>query len=90
MRNRALKAVAAVCVFTFLMALALPSFAAKAASSDHVKAIQSALNKNGYHVKVDGKMGPQTETALMKFQKANGLPITGKADAATLKKLGVK
>jgi peptidoglycan hydrolase-like protein with peptidoglycan-binding domain len=26
----------------------------------------------------------------MDFQKKNGLPATGKADAATLKKLGVK
>lgn len=90
MRNKALQVVVAVCVFTFLMASALPSFAAKAASSDHVKAVQTALNKEGYRVRVDGKMGPQTETALMKFQKANGLPTTGKADAATLKKLGVK
>lgn len=90
MRNKALQVVVAVCVFTFLMVSVVPSFAAKAAPSDQVKAVQTALNNEGYKVKVDGKMGPQTHDALMKFQKAKGLPATGKADAATLKKLGVK
>ena len=90
MRNRALQVAVAVCVFTFLMASTMDCFAAKAAPDSKVKAVQTALNKEGYRVKVDGKMGPQTETALMKFQKAKGLPVTGKADAATLKKLGVK
>jgi len=90
MRNKALQVAVAVCVFTFLAVSAMPSFAAKAASSDQVKAVQTALNNDGYKVAVDGKMGKQTHDALMKFQKANGLPATGKADAATLKKLGVK
>ena len=91
MRKRALHVVAIASVFFFLMASAMDCFAAKAAAPDsQVKAVQTALNKEGYRVKVDGKMGPQTETAIMKFQKANGLPATGKADSATLKKLGVK
>jgi len=90
MRNKALQVVVAVCVFTFLTVSAMPTFAAKAASSEQVKAVQTALNNDGYKVAVDGKMGKQTHDALMKFQRANGLPATGKADAATLKKLGVK
>jgi peptidoglycan hydrolase-like protein with peptidoglycan-binding domain len=82
--------VVAFCVFPFLTVSALPSFAAKAVPDNQVKAVQTALNKEGQRLKVDGKMGPQTETAIMKFQKAKGLPATGKGDAATLKKLGVK
>ena len=54
------------------------------------KAVQSALNKEGYQLKVDGKMGKQTHAALMDYQKKNGIPATGKADDATLRKLGVK
>ena len=90
MRNKALQVAVAVCVFTFLMVSAIPSFAAKAAPNNQVKAIQTALNQEGSQLAVDGKMGKQTHDALMKFQKANGLSVTGKADAATMKKLGVK
>jgi peptidoglycan hydrolase-like protein with peptidoglycan-binding domain len=90
MRNKILNGVVAVCVFMFLMTSAMSAFAGKAAPSSEVKAIQTALNKDGYKLAVDGKMGKQTHAALMKFQKANGLPATGKADAATMKKLGVK
>ncbi len=90
MRKKALHVVAIVSVFIFIMASAMDCFAAKAAPGDQVKSVQAALNKEGYNVAVDGKMGKQTHDALMKFQKANGLPASGKADAATLKKLGVK
>jgi lysozyme family protein len=34
----------------------------------------SALNKEGYKVTVDGKMGKKTQAALAKFQKTNRLP----------------
>ena len=90
MRKKALHVVVVVSVFIFLMASAMDSFAAKAAPSDQVKAVQTALNNEGYKLVVDGKMGKKTHDALMKFQKAKGLPATGKADDATLKKLGVK
>ena len=90
MRKKLLYAVVAVCAFMFLMTSAINTFAAKATPSSQVKAIQTALNQDGYKVAVDGKMGKQTHAALMKYQKANGLPATGKADAATMKKLGVK
>ena len=90
MRKKVLPIVAVFSVFIFLMGTATVSFAAKAASSDQVKAIQTALNNEGYKLVVDGKMGKKTHAALMKFQKSKGLPATGKADEATLKKLGVK
>lgn len=88
MGNKALKVVVAVLAFAFLLTAVTPSIAA--GSSSKVKAIQTALNKEGYPVKADGKMGPQTESALMKFQKAKGLTVTGRADAQTKAKLGVK
>ena len=90
MRKKALQVLVAVSVFIFLMTSAMDTFAAKTAPSSQVKAVQTALNRDGYKVAVDGKMGKQTHDALLKFQKANGLPATGKADAATVKKLGVK
>jgi peptidoglycan hydrolase-like protein with peptidoglycan-binding domain len=65
-------------------------FAAKASPNHQVKAVQTALNKEGYKLEVDGKMGKNARAALIKFQKTHKLPATGKADEATLKKLGIK
>ena len=90
MRNKALHVVVAVCVFMFLVASSIPSFAAKAAPSNQVKAVQTELKNQGYKVTVDGKMGKQTRSALMKYQKAQGLPATGKTDSVTLMQLGVR
>jgi hypothetical protein len=90
MQKKALQVLTIVAVFVFLVSLTVDCFAAKAAPNNQVKAVQTALNKEGYKVAVDGKMGKQTRGALTKFQKANGLPATGKADSGTLKKLGVK
>lgn len=90
MKKRSLQFFSILAVFAFLMLVAADGFAAKAAPNHQVKAVQTALNREGYKVAVDGKMGKQTHSALAKFQKANGLPATGKADQATLKKLGVK
>jgi peptidoglycan hydrolase-like protein with peptidoglycan-binding domain len=44
----------------------------------------------GYKLEVDGKMGKNTRAAFMKFLKVHKPPATGKADDATLKKLGIK
>jgi peptidoglycan hydrolase-like protein with peptidoglycan-binding domain len=57
--------------------------------SEKIKAVQEALNKAGSQLKVDGKMGKMTRKALKKFQKENGLKVTGKPDVETLAKLGV-
>jgi peptidoglycan hydrolase-like protein with peptidoglycan-binding domain len=54
-----------------------------------VEHIQTALNHQGAHLEVDGTMGPKTVAALKTFQKSHHLKVTGKADAATLKALGV-
>ncbi len=62
----------------------------KVVGSPHVKAIQKALDKSGAKLKVDGLMGKGTEGALRAYQKKHGLKVTGTADKATLKSLGVK
>jgi peptidoglycan hydrolase-like protein with peptidoglycan-binding domain len=85
---------------TFTASSFTPALAAKAKSTkssvhkkkkvgnSKTRAIQKALNHKGYNVKVDGKMGKQTQAAIKKFQKANGLKATGKANKMTLEKLG--
>ena len=52
-------------------------------------AMQKVLNANGADLNGDGEFGPKTLAALKEFQKAKGLPVTGKGDAATLAALGI-
>ena len=54
-----------------------------------VMAVQEALVKQGYKVKVDGMMGQKTRSALRRFQKKNKLKATGRIDESTLARLGV-
>ena len=54
-----------------------------------VQAVQTALNSNGAHLTVDGHMGAKTRSALMAFQRSHHLAVTGHADPATLKALGL-
>ena len=56
---------------------ALPDIATRSA--------QLYLTLLGFHPgRVDGVSGPHTRDALQQFQQANGLPVTGLADDATL------
>jgi peptidoglycan hydrolase-like protein with peptidoglycan-binding domain len=65
--------------------------ASKAESRERTKQVQEALNKtSGADLKVDGIMGKQSRAAIKKYQKDNGLKVTGKPDQETLAKLGVK
>lgn len=55
-----------------------------------LRAIQAALLAAGCDPKgVDGVMGRNTRNALSMFQSARGLPVTGAADEATRRALGV-
>jgi len=59
----------------------------KGCSGDNVRVLQSYLNNMGYSLDVDAKFGSKTEVMLRKFQKENGLTVTGKVDQATLDKI---
>lgn len=54
------------------------------ASDGSVADAQNALNSKGYDAgPADGRLGPNTRAAIMKFQADNGLPQTGSLDEAT-------
>ncbi len=57
-------------------------------TKENLKLVQERLKAEGvYAGSVDGLMGPQTETALRRYQEKEGLPVSGAADEATLKQL---
>ncbi|MBT8189084.1 MAG: OmpA family protein, partial [Bacteroidia bacterium] len=61
-------------------------------TSELVRSVQSALIERGYNVGsagADNVMGAATKSALVKFQKDNGLPV-GQLDFETLRALGIK
>ena len=51
---------------------------------DTIKAIQQDLKALGYKVSTDGVFGKETEAAVKKFQKDNGLQVDGKVGNQTL------
>jgi hypothetical protein len=50
---------------------------------------QRALAKLGYDVKTDGVTGPSTRIAIEKFERQQGLPVTGALNSRTLRKLAI-
>lgn len=77
------------------LAAALPVLASAAdalyVDSAIVRQVQKTLNDRGFRTGgVDGRMGPQTQAALVNFQRAEKLPPTGKLDKPTLTALGVQ
>jgi hypothetical protein len=60
------------------------------ADASTIRAAQQALTQKGFDAgSPDGKMGPQTQSAVKQFQEAQKLPQTGTLDAQTLAALGV-
>lgn len=66
----------------------------KAKGDDRVRAAQEALRKagmtdaGGKPLRIDGKLGPKTTAALVKYQKAHGIkPADGKITPALLASL---
>jgi peptidoglycan hydrolase-like protein with peptidoglycan-binding domain len=56
-----------------------------------VRQVQKILNDRGFRTGgIDGQMGPQTQAALVNFQRAEKLQPTGKLDNKTLAALGVQ
>lgn len=61
------------------------------ASDSTVQHAQNALNSQGYNAgSADGRMGPATRSAIMKFQADRNLPQTGALDDPTLNALNAK
>ena len=54
-----------------------------------VRRVQVALKRRGYHLAVNGKFGPQTHSAIRRFQRRAHLPVTGKVDRRTWRALGL-
>jgi peptidoglycan hydrolase-like protein with peptidoglycan-binding domain len=55
-----------------------------------VREAQRALRDLGYHPgPIDGTFGPQTRSALEKYQLAEKLTVTGQLDAETMERLDV-
>ena len=46
-------------------------------SGQDVKTLQTALNKRGFSLNVDGVFGENTENAVKTFQSQNGLTVDG-------------
>lgn len=51
--------------------------------------LQQALNAQGASLTEDSEYGGDTANAIKAYQEVNGLPVTGQADATTLKMLGL-
>jgi peptidoglycan hydrolase-like protein with peptidoglycan-binding domain len=50
--------------------------------------VQARLQQRGfYNSAVDGTYGPRTQQAILDFQAAEGLPMTGEIDQETLNAL---
>jgi hypothetical protein len=58
-------------------------------SPENIRRVQEALKAHGQDLEVDGDWGPQTSSAVRKFQQEQGLNATGELDSATLQALGV-
>jgi hypothetical protein len=57
-------------------------------SKQEVRTAQEALADFGYgKLKADGSLGPSTRKAVEAFERAKGLPVTGKLGTATLQAL---
>lgn len=58
--------------------------------SAQIQSLQSALNRAGVAVAVDGQFGPETQRALQQYQHDNGLPASGELDEQTRSRLGIE
>jgi putative peptidoglycan binding protein len=68
----------------------VPSSTSSRSSDNNVRRAQEALNAKGYSVgAVDGRWGPNTESAVRSFQEKNGIAASGTLDSATMSALGI-
>lgn len=58
---------------------------------DRVREVQLVLEEKGYYTgPIDGIAGPKTRSCVRDFQHDQELPVTGKVDEKTAKRLGVE
>ena len=85
-------------IYSLLIAALATAAMASASAADAlfvdaktVAQVQKKLNDRGFRTGgVDGRMGPQTQAALVNFQRSEKLQPTGKLDRPTLTTLGVQ
>ena len=54
-------------------------------SNSAVSEVQSALTRKGYyHGAIDGRMGPETRSAVRQYQRNHGMEVTGNIDQTVL------
>lgn len=58
--------------------------------SSTVRQVQQVLNDRGFRTGVDGLMGPRTQAALKRFQRARNLEPSGQLNRQTLIALGIQ
>ena len=56
-------------------------------NNNHVKALQTLLKLRGQNLAVDSSFGNETLSAIKAYQTANGIAVTGRANAETWTKL---
>jgi peptidoglycan hydrolase-like protein with peptidoglycan-binding domain/tellurite resistance protein len=79
---------AAVCSAFFVLLVFGSTPALSQDAQDDLRRVQQALQALGYEVgPIDGIMGPRTSTAIEEYQRKSGLPVTGTADAGTIRLL---
>ncbi|MBJ7455428.1 MAG: CoA transferase, partial [Thermoleophilia bacterium] len=52
-----------------------------------VRRLQVALRRQGFGLSSDGAFGPQTRQAVVRYQRREGLPVSGTADVTLLRRL---
>jgi peptidoglycan hydrolase-like protein with peptidoglycan-binding domain len=52
-----------------------------------VRRLQVALRRQGFGLSSDGAFGPQTRRAVVRYQRREGLPVSGTADVTLLRRL---
>jgi LysM repeat protein len=76
-------------VFACALAAGLAAAAPAGAVNPQQAGLQVALRAQGLYLgPIDAIVGPRTEAAVRAFQRTQGLPVTGKADARTRLALG--
>ncbi len=67
---------------------AVPAKAQPVASAEIIRRVQENLGQLGYNIgKPDGAMGPKTRNAILAFERANGMPQTGRVSPELVNRL---